>query len=180
MGSMFKNTIIPSIAIIGWFALMFLSFWWFEYRHWQSFADTNVIFNGHILEKLFERMPNKLSGKVTVVHFTDEKCACSSYSFSHIEDLKSALSEAEHFTMSSLNSLTKGIFIPATPSVAVWDKQGQLAYFGPYSSGIVCGEGEDFVSRVMDQLNQKKNPKWINMVGIGCYCPWSKVEMYND
>lgn len=167
------------MAIIAWLTLMVLSFWWFEYRHWQSFADTTMTFNGSILNKLFERMPHKLNGKVRVVHFIDEKCACSSYSRSHIEDLQSVLNDTEQFTMSSLDSLTNGISIPATPSVAIWDQKGKLAYFGPYSSGAVCGEGVDFVSRVIVQLSQQKNPKWINMLGIGCYCTWPKVEMHN-
>ena len=65
-----------------------------------------------------------------------------------------------------------GIAVPASPAVAIWDEHGKLAYFGPYSSGLVCGQGDDFVSRVMVRLTQKQNPEWINMLGVGCFCPW--------
>jgi hypothetical protein len=179
MKTQFNRNLLPIIGIITWFVLMAMSFWWFEYRHWQSFSNINVTFNGRGLDHLFKLLPSGSSGKIRVVHFTDQACACSSYSRAHIEDLQGILTQTEQFTLSSLDSITDKISIPATPSVAVWDQQGELAYFGPYSGGAVCGEGSDFVSRVVDELNQHRNPKWINMLGIGCYCPWPKQENHN-
>jgi hypothetical protein len=181
MESKFSRHFLPVLLIFSWLGVMVLSFWWFEYRHWQKFSNENVTFNGEGLSKLLDRLPAKPVGqsKIRVVHFTDEECACSSYSRGHIKDLQSVLVQSEQFTMTASESLMSGIKIPATPSVAVWDRQGDLAYFGPYSSGAVCGEGDDFVTRVMAELAQQKNPKWINMVGIGCYCPWPKVEKKN-
>jgi hypothetical protein len=182
MESRYSRYSLPVLSILSWFGVMAFSFWWFEYRHWQSFANGNVTFNGEGLSELLERLPTRFDGqgKVRVMHFTDEECACSSYSRGHIKDLQSVLIQSEQFTMTASDSIMNGILIPATPSVAVWDKQGELAYFGPYSSGAVCGEGVDFVSQVLVELERQKNPKWINMLGIGCFCPWLKVEKQNE
>lgn len=179
MKTEFNHHLMPTIGIIAWFVLTAVSFWWFEYRHWQSFSNTSVAFNGQDLEDLFKRLPSGSNSKIKVVHFTDQACACSSYSRAHIKDLQGVLTQTEQFTLSSLDNITDKIFIPASPSVAVWDQQGELAYFGPYSSGAVCGEGSDFVSRVVVELNQHRNPKWMNMLGVGCYCPWPKQENHN-
>ena len=62
-------------------------------------------------------------------------------------------------------------FVPATPAVMVFDQRGQLAYFGPYSGGVVCGSGEDFVANTVSALAKGVNPGWINQESVGCLCP---------
>jgi len=156
--------------IITWLCAMVFAFWWFEYRHWQLFDAKNVLFNGQQLSLLQQRLtPSPIT---TVVHFSDDTCPCSRYSEPHIQKLQPLLKKARQITLGPKDALMKNVFIPATPSVAVWDAQGELAYFGPYSSGMMCGSGQDFVSRVMDSLANTKNPKWINTAAVGCYCPW--------
>lgn len=174
-----KSNQIPILTIGIWLLAMAFSFWWFEYRHWQLFSDAKYTFDGQILEELLQAVnrDGDSGDKVTVVHFTDTECPCSSYSRSHIKKLQGALSESRQITVKSTDLFMKNVAIPATPSVAVWDSSGKLAYFGPYSGGAVCGQGTDFVSRVLNELQQQRNPQWINMLGVGCYCPWQKEEI---
>lgn len=173
-----SSHIVPVITIIVWLVTMLLGFWWFEYRYWQSFMGSNVTFNGALLKSLYKKInaDNNYLPEVTVVHFTDKDCPCSSYSREHIKNLQPVLEGSQQYVFTPKDSIMTGISIPAIPSVAVWDKQGTLAYFGPYSSGAVCGLGDDFVTRVLNELKKKINPQWINMLGIGCYCPWANVE----
>ena len=178
MNQQLKSNHLPILMICIWLLGMVFSFWWFEYRYWQLFADAKVTFDGQVLEELIDRMnvDGQDQAKVTVVHFTDASCPCVSYSRSHIQKLQPALLNSRQITVSPTDKLMSAVAIPATPSVAVWDESGTLAYFGPYSSGALCGQGTDFVTRVMSELNQRRNPEWINMLGIGCYCPWQKEK----
>jgi len=169
---------LPAFAVVLWLVLMVLSFWWFEYRHWQSFNAQNVIFNGAELSLLEQRLTHEgaTTNGLKVVHFTDESCECSRYSRAHIKELQPAFKNIRQITLSPNHQYMQNIPIPASPSVAIWDEAGELAYFGPYSSGAICGQGNDFVRPVIKQLQQNNNPKWINMIGIGCYCPWKQGE----
>lgn len=42
--------------------------------------------------------------------------------------------------------------LPASPAVAIWDRQGHLAYFGPYSEGAVCNASNSFVEPILKAL----------------------------
>ena len=42
-----------------------------------------------------------------------------------------------------------GDSIPASPSVAVWHIDGKFTYFGPYTSGLHCGEEEDWLEPIL-------------------------------
>lgn len=176
-----KSNVIPILMMCVWLLVMVFSFWWFEYRYWQLFADAKVTFDGQVLTELIDEVrPDYAVGQqVTVMHFTDEECPCSAYSRSHIQNLQTVLAKSHQITVTPKDAAVAKLNIPATPSVAVWDKGGNLAYFGPYSSGALCGQGDDFVTRVMKELKQDKNPEWINMLGVGCYCPWQKQEESN-
>mgnify|MGYP005991232145 FL=1 len=168
---------LPGVCVALWLLCMVFAFWWFEYRHWQTFNEQNVIFNGAELSLLQQRLIQKNQPQnmgLQVVHFTDDACQCSRYSQSHIKRLQPVFESVTQITLSPKHPSMQGISIPASPSVAIWDEHGELAYFGPYSSGAICGEGNDFVKPVINQLKQQSNPRWVNMIGIGCYCPWKE------
>ena len=172
------NTKGPWLLLAAWLSIVSSAFWWFEYRHWQSFSPLGVTFNGLDLQPLYRHLYLHKDGQdaITIVHFADQSCACNRYGIQHRKSLK-ALSKGfskgliQHVVLPQ-KALDMGIKVPASPSVAVWDSKGQLAYFGPYTSGAVCGQGDDFVRKVIRHLSNDHNPEWINMLGVGCYCPW--------
>jgi hypothetical protein len=64
--------------------------------------------------------------------------------------------------------------IPASPAAAVFNHEGQLAYFGPYSEGAACLTGNgDFVEQVLDKLLAGERPQQINTAAFGCFCDWN-------
>lgn len=164
--------------ILLWLVLVASAFWFLEYRYWQSFNQSTVIFEGSQLDRLWQRLHKQGASVgenergITIVHFTEDSCPCVSYSQQHIKQLQPILKQTQQYILQSDDARLVGVSLPATPSVAIWDEQGRLAYFGPYSSGLHCGQGEDFVTTIMNKLDQQINPMWINMVGHGCYCPW--------
>ena len=154
-----------------WLVAVITCFWWFEYRHWQNFQELSITFDGQQLEGLYSKV--EVTNQITVMHFVDKECPCYTYSEAHVQRLQASLIHTKQITVTDPEMTS----VPATPSVAVWDQNGELAYFGPYSSGAVCGKGKDFVSRVLAELNSNSNPRWINTLGVGCYCSVSSREV---
>ena len=89
--------------------------------------------------------------------------------------MKTDLQGVRQVTLSQLDQRLAQISIPASPAVAIWDHHGVLAYFGPYSSGMTCGQGFDFIKIVLEKLSQNENPQWVNNQGFGCFCQWKEV-----
>jgi len=61
--------------------------------------------------------------------------------------------------------------VKATPSVGIWDSNGQLVYFGPHSLGYVCNNDTSFVKKVLDALLNKQTVSSGGVMGDGCFCP---------
>lgn len=164
-----------AMAILAlWLVLIIVAFWWFQFRNITDYDEYWASFDGKAL--LASKVVND-TGKPLVFHFVDPGCSCSRFSYPHIEGLEqryasaASFSEAGTFAIEGVE-LPAEMMVPAGPAVAIWDQEGVLAYFGPYSGGAVCGEGADFVSSTLDQLKQGVNPQWINHEVVGCFCPW--------
>lgn len=146
-----------------------------------------LVFHEPYRDFLQDRVPVVTSGvsasddsRITVVHFLDDKCSCTRFSRPHIEALESTHIEARHVFVEPGNS--KGMFagefsdlVVTSPSVAVMNKAGSLAYYGPYTDGLVCSQGNDLVKRVFENLAQDSNYQWMNVLGYGCFCDWPVV-----
>ena len=53
----------------------------------------------------------------------------------------------------------------------VFDEQGQLGYFGPYSSGYFCSADTAIVDRFLDNILADKHlGSAVVSEGYGCYC----------
>lgn len=156
-----------SILIIFWIAVCVSILWWFEYRYWSNWQQQLVLFSDEQIGALRGLLPDR--GKVTVMHIRSENCPCTDYQDAHIEELQSTLKKTTQVTIGQ--DQRRSIMLTlAAPSVAIWDQFGNLAYIGPYSAGAVCGQGEGFVERVLQQLATGHNLRWTNTQGVGCFC----------
>jgi hypothetical protein len=61
-------------------------------------------------------------------------------------------------------------WIDATPAALVYDAQGKLVYFGPYSDSARCGESGGLVERVLDRVLRGHTPHAQPFYGGGCFC----------
>lgn len=61
-------------------------------------------------------------------------------------------------------------FVSHAPSVAIWDKNNELTYYGPHNLGFVCNADTSFVKKVVDSLLQNIYSKNTNIVGNSCFC----------
>ncbi len=150
--------------MIFWLGASAFGFWWFQFRYIQSYQQIAASFDGDVLENMhFDH-----AERPRVMHFLDDDCPCTRFAEVHVRDLEARYEEVADFLHA--DPLTLGQRVPATPAVAIWSKQGQLAYFGPYSSGAFCGEGDDFVQTTLERLQQEQNTEWISQDALGCFC----------
>lgn len=191
-----------AISLISiWLTGTAYGFWWFQFKDMRGFSDTNweekaVKFQGRFLSEYLtkELGMNLLENKVTVVNFINPLCECNKFNYAHVDELKKKFGLNVNFisllskraNMRNVDELVidhqlniyqvkemPSDVIPASPAAAVFDKAGQLVYFGPFSDGAVCGQGNNLVeSRLTKLNNNEKLEKWINTRGYGCFCDW--------
>lgn len=172
-----QNTFIPShksssmaarTVLVVWLVAVAIAFWWFQFRYLGNYRDFYVSFTG---ESLSQPLPEHLRGAIRIAHILDPNCPCARFSHQHITDMEEAYAGKVNFSrwQDLPSNFVKNVEIPASPAVAVWDSRGDLAYFGPYSGGAFCGEGEDFVDSVINMIRQNENPRWINHDALGYF-----------
>ncbi|WP_420492667.1 DUF6436 domain-containing protein [Phytopseudomonas flavescens] len=170
---------------------MVLAFWWFEARYLRPFSDRTTLFDGTELH-----LPAGLAGpgRIRLVHFQDPACPCNVGNQQHLAELtarysirgvsfyvvhKPGMEGAQADATSGLQpliGLEGSDKLPASPAVAIWDQRGELAYFGPYSSGFTCTSGNSFIEPVLDALLDGRRVVANNNLASGCFCDWAKLQ----
>ena len=183
-----RRTLFLALAALGCVAALWLGYRWFEGRYVRAFSDQTALFAGDTLS-----LPASLAGpgRIRVVHFWDPACPCNVGNQEHLSQL------VEHFAGASgvdfyavqkpgthgqlpstlsavkpLASLPGAERITSSPAVAIWDRQGRLAYFGPYSEGLVCNSQNSFIEPILLALKNDRPVSATHTMAVGCYCPW--------
>ena len=76
-----------------------------------------------------------------------------------------------------LESLPGSDQLPASPAVAIWDSQGQLAYFGPYREGVTCSSSNSFIEPILEALAAGRRVNASNTLAVGCFCDWARPAL---
>jgi hypothetical protein len=77
--------------------------------------------------------------------------------------------ELEQLARTELPELLQ--WITATPAVMVVDRQGTLAYFGPYHQEGVCNSENSYLEPVLRALQSGQPVNIVNSLVFGCFCP---------
>lgn len=184
-----RRTVLLALIAVVCAAAVWLGYKWFEARYVRAFSEQTALFAGDTL-----RLPPELAGpgRIRVVHIWDPACPCNVGNQQHLSEL------AEHFAggggvdfyalqkpgtqgqlpanlgaIKLLESLPGAERITSTPAVAIWDRQGHLAYFGPYSEGLVCNSQNSFIEPILQALEADRPIDATHTMAVGCYCPWS-------
>ena len=186
-----RKTLLASLLILFWAAAMLAAYWWYEARYLRSFSEQTALFYGEQL-----RLPDELAGPgpIRLVHFWDPACPCNVGNQQHLAELierfsaqgvtfhavqKSGTNGQLPGTLSALQPLTElagSEQIPASPAVAIWDRNGQLAYFGPYSEGATCTSSNSFIEPILDALVANRPVNASNTLAVGCFCDWHATD----
>lgn len=179
--------LLAGLLLLLWGAAMFAAYQWYEARFIRSFSEQTALFYGERL-----RLPAELAGPgpIRLVHFWDPACPCNVGNQQHLAELlehyaplgvsfyavqKPASQGQLPATLSALQALP-GLEgseqIPASSAVAIWDRDGQLAYFGPYSEGATCTSSNSFIEPILEALAANRPVSASNTLAVGCFCQW--------
>ncbi|MDB6052071.1 MAG: thiol-disulfide isomerase [Pseudomonas sp.] len=164
---------------------------WFQGRYIRPFSDQTASFAGDVLS-----LPAALAGpgRIRLVHFWDPACPCNVGNQQHLTELVEQFGGAQGVDFYSvqkpgtqgrlpstldaikpLKSLPGAERITASPAVAIWDRDGNLAYFGPYSEGATCNSSNSFIEPILKALSAGRSVNATHTLAVGCYCPWLAV-----
>lgn len=183
-----RNLLLATLLLVFWGLAMLCAFWWFEGRYLRSFSNQVAVFEGDRLQ-----LPVDMAGPgaIRVVHFWDSACPCNVGNQQHLADLISLYAPQGvtfHYvrkmgshgelpsTLSSLQPLqvlAGSEHVPSSPAVAIWDRDGRLAYFGPYSEGVTCSSSNSFIEPILEALLAGRRVNTGNNMAVGCFCNWN-------
>ncbi|WP_442118618.1 DUF6436 domain-containing protein [Pseudomonas sp. SAS7] len=177
-----------ALALMVGAVILWQAYTTFQARYLRPFDNQTTLFDGSQLQ-----LPAGLAGPgpVRVVHFWDPACPCNVGNQQHLGDLISQFAghgvtfhvlqkpgshgqlPANLTALKPIANLPGSEHLPASPAVAIWDRQGRLAYFGPYSEGAVCNASNSFIEPILKALLDGRQVSASNTLAVGCYCPWA-------
>lgn len=126
-------------------------------------------------------------GKLRIVHFLDPLCPCTAFTLTHLESLSSwfsahpneqwVVTPRDHPPPMQMlerlhaNALALDIPLRVGPAIAIWQQNGELAYFGPYSLAMVCGE-DALLMETLEAVTQGTGIPAAFPIETGCFCNW--------
>lgn len=169
------------IALI-WFAAAMFAVNWVGNNKFTEF-DPNLQLSEAIMSLSFEDeftqlLPSQLTNNTKIgqiYHVLQGDCFCERLSDSHRKSLNS-WAEKNDVGYQKLDLSQYPIlqsYVPSTPAVIVTNQQGNLVYFGPYSSGFGCFENSGLVDEKVDAYFSQGNSSekaYIQSEAEGCYC----------
>ena len=146
-----RKNLLVALFVLACLVGLLLAYRWFETRYLRTFDERAAVFSGAALQ-----LPAALSGpgEIRLVHFWDPACPCNVGNQQHLAELiehyaprgvqfhvvqkpgSQGRLPAELAALQPIDEMPGSAELPASPAVAIWDRQGQLAYFGPYSEGL--------------------------------------------
>ncbi|MGE8295963.1 MAG: DUF6436 domain-containing protein [Pseudomonas sp.] len=185
-----KNLLIALLTLASLVGLA-MAYRWFETRYVRTFDERAAVFSGAELQ-----LPAELSGPgaIRLLHFWDPACPCNVGNQQHLAELIEHYAPqgvqfhvvqkpgsprrlpAELAALQPLGELPGSANLPASPAVAIWDRQGQLAYFGPYSEGLVCNSSNSFIEPILEALAAGRKVDASNTLAVGCFCQWAEPD----
>jgi hypothetical protein len=186
-----RKTLFAALLLALWGVAVFAAWRWYEARYLRSFSEQTALFYGEQL-----RLPAELAGPgpIRLVHFWDPACPCNVGNQQHLAELighyapqgvrfyavqKPGSKGQLPDTLSSLKNLPGfdgSAQLPASPAVAIWDRGGKLAYFGPYSSGVTCNSSNSFIEPILEALAAGRVVNASNNLAVGCFCDWTPTD----
>lgn len=174
------RALLTATLLLVWVAGLVWAFWWYEGRYVRAF-DRPAFFEGVAVEPPFP------AGQVQVVHVWQPGCPCNAGHERYVAEMTERFTEqgvrfayaganSEDIEDSPFKDLTywpipsEWANWPGTPSIAIWDASGQLAYVGPYSDGVHCNSQSSLVEPVIRTLLSGRSVNITSQDTVSCLC----------
>lgn len=170
--------------VLLWLAAMLLAFWWYAARLIRPYDSS-----GQFDPASLQLPATATRGKgVVLVHFRSEQCPCNWSTEQHLSALLETYAGRVSFyqvssangaaaALDGLQTLAWPVALPAAPAVGIWDQQGRLAYFGPYSAGPWCSAQNSLVEPVLQSLLSGQSLSVRNLLVSSCACDWENPTL---
>ena len=184
----YRTSLLASLLVLICAVVLWSAYDWFQGRYLRAFSEHTAMFSGDPLQ-----LPAELAGPgaIRLVHFWDPACPCNVGNQQHLAELietygprgvefYSVRKAGSHGQLpvtlerlKSLEHLPGAEQVPTSPAVAIWDRNGKLAYFGPYSEGLTCNSSNSFIEPILQALQEERAVSATHTLAVGCYCPWA-------
>lgn len=184
-GPMHKR-ILTFLFLLAWLAALLCALWWYQSRYFRAFDPDDTWLAGQQLQ-----LPEYLAGEgpIRLLHFWEPACPCNAGNQQHLAKIMHEFAADVQFyhvqkagtkgqlakplrAMQAIAEIPGSQQLPASPAVAIFDRQGRLAYFGPYSEGAICTSSNSFVEPILDALRQGRAVAANSTLANGCFCDW--------
>lgn len=186
---------------VFWIGATIAGLWWFQSNKLKSFIgphDDIAFYQPQSIHRFLvpylDEIGTGLEGQQTLLHFWRPDCLCNRVSQRHFTTLINqytaeqlriviiAHPNSDEQSISKLLELNGDRFtvvrakpellnLPSSPSLAIYDADNELSYFGPYGFGAFCNVREDgFLGSIIDD---PKSKGFTNVIGDGCFCSWA-------
>jgi Domain of unknown function (DUF6436) len=193
-------TMLSWALLIVWLISSVASFWLFELRDWRAFEPAGAAFadlDTAQVESWYRSTTDSMQApgapaRFTLVHLYNPECRCNRFAEPHLKRL------ADHFQSLGVKFIavpdrTVDVSMPApaglpvvvathsalvaagvksSPAALIFDANGRLVYYGPYSDSAWCGSTGNLVEPVLDRalsgLATVRRPR----ASRGCFCGW--------
>lgn len=195
---------------LAWITSTIIGLWWFQQSKLRPFivpTDSQDFYQSQKIDQRLRPYLEAYSGNdksQLLIHFWNPDCLCNRVSQRHFSTLLQGFDQSQLDVLiiahpdtsdekiESLKVLNPERFsivrggndlreLPASPSLALYDHNKALSYFGPYGFGAFCTVREDgFLSGIIKQMQTGQSTSFINVVGDGCFCSWSQPSEDRD
>jgi len=170
-----SNKVIKPIyyVLVGlWLLLVIVSFIYLVKQRLVSFDEQSILINtptSEMLQSLSTFNDGRL--KQTIFHFYDDQCSCTALTKDHKAVIDNT-AIADNFTIVNIDITANPQFdfIPSTPAILITDKDDQLLYVGPYSTGLDCSANNSLIDIVLSNYRQGFSSPIVTSDAKGCYC----------
>lgn len=178
------------LIIAAWLALMALVVWygqrmptaWFDPAQVapHDFADPEQL--NDFRKALQDILPLPSEAGPLFVRFAQPGCPCEqlvdSYHQLMVPSLRKQGFTVVTVTPSHMEQLAVKLgerlwqWVPSTPAILLLDRDGKLAYFGPYHQAGICNSENSYLEPVLASLNAGEPVSILNTLVEGCFCAY--------
>lgn len=107
-----------------------------------------------------------------VFHIQAQDCSCNLANNRHVAEIDEQISRLglQSHKINAASLVTANLPLSAFPAVVAFNGQGELAYLGPYSSGLFCAGGNRLLDKYLPGLSEAAEFPIVITDSQGCYC----------
>jgi len=172
-------------VFVVWVVLLGSAFWYFvlQPRQWfdpqmvQPPALATPATQAELWAALQDLLPPQEPNRPLLLRMRQQSCRCERFVEPYHQQLAERLQHQMQVITLELDELSPARrtqiarWIPATPSVLVFNNRREATYFGPYHQDGICSADNSFLEPVLDALLNGEELVVFNTLVFGCFCP---------